>query len=96
MHSVFTDIPPQAKTSVEKVKVALEQEIADLSTDVHSLTSSKQEMEHKRKKLEGQLADLQSRYTDSERQRAELGERVSKTTVSSQKTASWKINCVAV
>ncbi len=47
-----------------------------------SLTQSKQDVEHKRKKVETQLADLQSRFNDSERQKAELGDRVSKITVS--------------
>lgn len=39
-------------------------------------------MEHKKKKVEGQLNDLNSRFSESERQRTELGERVSKMTVS--------------
>lgn len=50
--------------------------------EIRTLAQNKQDVEHKRKKVEGQLADLQSRFNDSERQKAELGDRVSKITVS--------------
>jgi len=53
-----------------------------LSADLRSLGSAKQDVEHKKKKVEGQLNDLNSRFNESERQRNELGERVSKMTVS--------------
>lgn len=49
--------------------------------EVRSLTQAKQDGEHKRKKLEGQVTDLQSRFNDSEKQKAELTERCSKITV---------------
>lgn len=49
--------------------------------EVRSLAQARQEGEHKRKKLEGQVADLQSRINDSEKQKAELNERCSKMTV---------------
>lgn len=39
-------------------------------------------MEHKKKKVEAQLNDLHGRFSESERQRTELGEKVSKMTVS--------------
>ncbi|KAK7939310.1 hypothetical protein WMY93_002636 [Mugilogobius chulae] len=47
-------------------------------SDIQTLSSAKQEVEHKKKKVEGQLNELQTRFNDSERQRNELGERVSK------------------
>lgn len=76
------------RAGLEKAKQALEKESADLSADLRSLASSKQDVEHKKKKLEGQLNDLHSRFNESERQRAELSERISKTTVGLQLVAS--------
>lgn len=73
--------PVQVRAGLEKAKQALEKESADLSADLRSLASSKQDVEHKKKKLEGQLNDLHARFNESERQRAELGERISKMTV---------------
>lgn len=81
---MLTDVgvaPVQVRAGLEKAKQALEKESADLSADLRSLASSKQDVEHKKKKLEGQLNDLHSRFNESERQRAELGERISKMTV---------------
>lgn len=78
------------RAGLEKAKQALEKESADLSADLRSLASSKQDVEHKKKKLEGQLNDLHSRFNESERQRAELSERISKTTVGLQLVASVK------
>ena len=72
------------RAGLEKAKQALEKESADLSADLRSLASAKQDVEHKKKKVEGQLNDLHSRFNESERQRTELGERVSKMTVSSE------------
>lgn len=72
----------QVRAGLEKAKQALEKESADLSADLRSLASAKQDLEHKKKKVEGQLNDLHSRFNESERQRTELGERVSKMTVS--------------
>lgn len=71
----------KVKTNLEKAKQALEKESSELTIEVRSLTQAKQDGEHKRKKLEGQVADLQSRFTDSEKQKAELSERCSKVTV---------------
>lgn len=70
------------KSNLEKAKQALEKETSELHVEIRSLAQGKQDVEHKRKKVEGQLADLQSRFNDSERQKAELGDRVSKITVS--------------
>lgn len=71
----------QVKTNLEKAKQALEKETSELTVEVRSLSQAKQDGEHKRKKLEGQVTDLQSRFNDSEKQKAELGERCSKITV---------------
>lgn len=76
------------KTNLEKAKQALEKETSELTMEVRSLSQAKQDGEHKRKKLEGQVADLQSRFTDSEKQKAELGERCSKITVNDYKYIS--------
>lgn len=71
----------QVKSNLEKAKQALEKETSELTMEVRSLVQAKQDGEHKRKKLEGQVADLQSRFADSEKQKADLGERCSKITV---------------
>lgn len=71
----------QVKSNLEKAKQALEKETSELTMEVRSLVQAKQDGEHKRKKLEGQVADLQSRFGDSEKQKADLGERCSKITV---------------
>lgn len=70
------------KSNLEKAKQALEKDASDLTNEVRALSQAKQDGEHKRKKLEGQVTDLQSRFSDSEKQKAELGERCSKITVS--------------
>lgn len=75
----------QVRAGLEKAKQALEKESADLSADLRSLASAKQDLEHKKKKVEGQLNDLHSRFNESERQKTELGERVSKMNVSHKK-----------
>lgn len=72
------------KSNLEKAKQALEKETSELHIEIRSLNNSKQDVEHKKKKLEGQLGDLQSRYNEGERQRVELTDRVSKITVSSR------------
>lgn len=72
----------KVKSNLEKAKQALEKETSELSIEIRSLSQAKQDGENKRKKLDSQLADLQSRFTDSEKQKAELGERCSKITVS--------------
>lgn len=74
------------KTNLEKAKQALEKETSELTVEIRSLSQAKQDVEHKRKKVEAQLGDLQSRFNDSEKQKAELGDRVSKITVSPKHT----------
>uniref|UniRef100_A0A3Q2Y746 Myosin, heavy chain 11a, smooth muscle n=1 Tax=Hippocampus comes TaxID=109280 RepID=A0A3Q2Y746_HIPCM len=75
----------RVKSNLEKAKQALEKETSELTMEVRSLTQAKQDGENKRKKLEGQVTDLQSRFSDSEKQKAELGERCSKITLSDAK-----------
>ena len=70
------------RAGLEKAKQALEKESSDLTADLRSLASAKQDVEHKKKKVEGQLNELHSRFNESERQKTELGDRVSKMTVS--------------
>lgn len=72
----------QAKANLEKTKQSLEKEVTHLNEELHSVGNIKQDLEHKRKKMESQLADLQTCLGESERQRGELGETVSKLTVS--------------
>uniref|UniRef100_A0AAX7VLZ5 Myosin, heavy chain 11a, smooth muscle n=1 Tax=Astatotilapia calliptera TaxID=8154 RepID=A0AAX7VLZ5_ASTCA len=71
----------RVKSNLEKAKQALEKETSELTMEVRSLTQAKQDGENKRKKLEGQVTDLQSRFNDSEKQKAELTERCSKITI---------------
>lgn len=85
------------RAGLEKAKQALEKESADMSADLRSLASAKQDMEHKKKKVEGQLNDLHSRFNESERQRTELGERVSKMSVSHKNKAyMWNGACILI
>lgn len=63
---------------MDKTKQTLEKENADLATEVRSLNQAKQDVEHKKKKLEVQLQELQSKYADGERVRTELNEKVHK------------------
>lgn len=78
----YIQFAAQVKTNLEKAKQALEKETSELIVEVRSLTQAKQDGEHKRKKVEGQLTDLQARFIDSEKLKAELGDRCSKITVS--------------
>lgn len=79
------------RAGLEKAKQALEKETADLGADLRSLASAKQDVEHKKKKVEAQLNDLHGRFNESERQRTELGEKVSKMTVSADKKEKSKV-----
>lgn len=49
-----------------------------LSGELRVLSQAKQEVEHKKKKLEVQLQELQSKYSDGEKVRAELNDKVHK------------------
>ncbi len=69
-------------TNLEKAKQTLEKEIVGLNGDNRSLSNAKQDVEQKKKKVETQLADLQTRFSESEKKREELGDAVSKLNVS--------------
>ncbi|CAB1341983.1 unnamed protein product [Coregonus sp. 'balchen'] len=68
----------QNKVSVEKTKQALESERNELAIELQSLMQGKGDSEHRRKKAEGQVQELQVKHGESERQRIELAERVAK------------------
>lgn len=70
---------------MEKTKQSLEKDNSDLGNEVRSLSQAKQEVEHKKKKLEVQLQELQSKFADGERVRTELSEKVNKLQVMSRK-----------
>lgn len=53
-----------------------------MNGDLRSLGNAKQDVEQKKKRAEAQLADLQTRFSESEKKREELGDAVSRLTVS--------------
>uniref|UniRef100_A0A8C1NS27 Myosin-9 n=1 Tax=Cyprinus carpio TaxID=7962 RepID=A0A8C1NS27_CYPCA len=64
--------------SVEKTKQALESERNELQIELQTLMQGKGDSEHRRKKAETQVQELQVKHAESERQRFELAERVTK------------------
>lgn len=64
--------------SVEKAKQALESEYNELQIELKTLTQGKGDSEHRRKKAESQVQELQVKYGESERQRQELAEKLTK------------------
>lgn len=64
--------------NLEKAKQSLESECAELSNEVKVLLQSKGDSEHKRKRVDTQLQELQVKFTEGERVRTELTERVNK------------------
>ena len=71
-------LPPQVKANLEKAKQTLENERGELANEVKVLQQGKADTEHKRKKVEAQLQELQVKFTEGERVRTELADRVSK------------------
>lgn len=69
---------PQNKASTDKAKQALESERNELQIELKTLTQGKNDSEHKRKKAEAQLQELQVKHGESERQRVELADKVTK------------------
>lgn len=63
---------------MEKAKQALESEWNELQIEVKNLTQSKGDSEHRRKKAETQLQELQVKFGESERQRHEVAEKMAK------------------
>uniref|UniRef100_A0A8C4ZJD4 Myosin-9 n=1 Tax=Gadus morhua TaxID=8049 RepID=A0A8C4ZJD4_GADMO len=70
------------KASVEKTKQALESEWNELQIEMKTLTQSKSDSESRRKKAESQLQELLVKHGESERQRTELAEKMTKMQVS--------------
>uniref|UniRef100_A0A2D4M111 Myosin-9 n=4 Tax=Micrurus TaxID=8634 RepID=A0A2D4M111_9SAUR len=68
----------RVKVNLEKAKQSLESECAELSNEVKVLLQSKGDSEHKRKRVDTQLQELQVKFTEGERVRTELIERVNK------------------
>ncbi|XP_048355651.1 myosin-9 isoform X1 [Sphaerodactylus townsendi] len=68
----------RVKVNLEKAKHALESERAELSNEVKVLLQAKGDSEHKRKKADTQLQELQVKFAEGERVRTELAERVNK------------------
>lgn len=74
-------LPLQNKVSMEKAKQALESEKNELSIEVQTLMQGKGESEHRRKKAEAQVQELQLKFTESERQRTEMADKLTKVQV---------------
>uniref|UniRef100_A0A8U7MVJ6 Myosin-9 n=1 Tax=Corvus moneduloides TaxID=1196302 RepID=A0A8U7MVJ6_CORMO len=68
----------RVKANLEKAKQALESEKVELSNEVKALLQGKGDAEHKRKKVDAQLQELQVKFTEGERVKTELAERVNK------------------
>ena len=68
----------KSKSLLEKSKAALEAENVDMANELKSLNAARQENERRRKQLEMAVQDLNGKYTDSEQQKAELLERLTK------------------
>ena len=68
----------QVKANLEKAKQTLESERGELANEVKVLLQGKGDSEHKRKKVEAQLQELQVKFTEGERVRTELADKVSK------------------
>ena len=68
----------QNKVSVDKAKQSLESELNELQIELKTLTQGKGDSEHRRKKAESQVQELQVKCGESERQRQELAEKMTK------------------
>ncbi|XP_077423445.1 uncharacterized protein LOC144053184 [Vanacampus margaritifer] len=66
------------KMSVEKSKQALESEWNEVQIELKTLTQGKSDSEHRRKKAESQVQELQDKFGDSERQRQEMADKMAK------------------
>lgn len=71
---------------MEKAKQALESERNELAIELQTLMQGKGDSEHRRKKAEGQVTELQLKFSESERQRVELAEKLTKVQVQLFKT----------
>lgn len=73
----------KSKLSLEKNKSILEAENADMANDIKTIMAGKQESERRRKQLEQHLQEISIRFSENERGRGELAEKVGRMTVSS-------------
>uniref|UniRef100_A0A671YGE0 Myosin-9 n=1 Tax=Sparus aurata TaxID=8175 RepID=A0A671YGE0_SPAAU len=64
--------------SVDKAKQSLESELNELQIELKTLTQGKGDSEHRRKKAESQVQELQVKCGETERQRQELAEKMTK------------------
>jgi len=71
----------RARGSLEKSKLTLEAENADLTNELKSLHGAKTENERKRKTQDGLIQELQMKLAESERSKNEMNERLSKVLV---------------
>lgn len=71
----------QNKVSMEKAKQALESERNELTIELQTLMQGKGDSEHRRKKAESLVQELQLKYSESERQRVEQAEKLAKVQV---------------
>ncbi|XP_037646930.1 myosin-9-like isoform X1 [Sebastes umbrosus] len=69
------------KVSMEKAKQALESERNELAIEMQTLMQGKGDSEHRRKKAEGLVQELQLKHSESERQRLEQAEKLAKVQV---------------
>ncbi|KAK5914533.1 hypothetical protein CgunFtcFv8_008969 [Champsocephalus gunnari] len=69
------------KVSMEKAKQALESERNELAIEMQTLMQGKGDSEHRRKKAEGSVQELQLKFSESERQRLEQAEKLAKAQV---------------
>ncbi|XP_065578652.1 myosin heavy chain, non-muscle-like [Artemia franciscana] len=70
------DNAKKIKAALEKAKVTLEAENADMANEIKSILTSKAETDRKRKHLESQVSELTSRLQESEGARSEVQDRL--------------------
>lgn len=63
---------------MEKAKQAMESERNELAIELQTLMQGKGDSEHRRKKAEGLVQELQLKHSESERQRLEQAEKLTK------------------
>merc|ERR1719391_29903 len=68
----------KGKMAADKAKAALEAELADMATELKSITGNKQEAERRRKQLESQTGELNAKLAESEARAHDAAERLSK------------------
>lgn len=69
---------------MEKTKQAMESEFNEVQIELKALKQGKSESEHRRKKAETHLQELQIKYEDTERQKQEALEKTTKLQVGPQ------------